>query len=69
MFSQLLKKVSSKKSIRVRFQVKNGKIHLKTPSTSWSLEEYKKVASTIHSVVSPEIMQSHNFTASVNVVI
>jgi len=67
MFSQLLK--VSKKSIRVRFQVKNGKIHLKTPSTTWTQDEYKKVASTIHSVVSPEIMQNHNFTASVNVLI
>jgi|MDTC01.3.fsa_nt_gb hypothetical protein len=66
MFSQLLSKVS-KKSIRVRFTVKDGQIHLKTPSTSWSIDEYKKVASTIHSVVSREIMQSHNFTASVNV--
>ncbi len=67
MFSQLLK--VSKKSIRVRFQVKNGNIHLKTPTTTWTQEEYKKVASTIHSVVSPEIMQNHNFTASVNVLI
>lgn len=62
MFSQLLK--MSKKKIRVKFRVIDGKIHIK--SLSVTPKEYETIANTINRVISPDVLQT-NFNASIDV--
>ena len=62
MFSQLLK--MSKKKIRVKFRVLDGKIHIKCLSVTPA--EYEKIANTINRVISPDVLQN-NFNASIDV--
>ena len=63
MFNQLLK-VSSKK-LRVRFKVVDGKVHVKNLSVS--PDEYKRIAEKINNVVGHDLLQRHNFSASIDV--
>ena len=62
MFSQLLK--MSKKKIRVKFRVLDGKIHIKGLSVTPA--EYEKIANTINRVIYPDVLQN-NFNASIDV--
>jgi hypothetical protein len=54
-----------KNIVNVKFTIKNGKIHLKYPKVSH--EDYKKIASHIHQVVNPTILEKHDFNASVRI--
>jgi len=62
MFSQLLK--MSKKKIRVKFRVLDGKIHIK--GLNVSPQDYETIANTINRIISPDVLQN-NFNASIDV--
>ena len=55
------------KNIKVRFRVVDGKIHLKNLQVT--PEEYVKIAEQINNLVDRDILQNHNFNASINVII
>lgn len=62
MFNQLSK---MSKSILVKFKVVDGKVHVK--SLNVSPKEYEKIANTINNVISHDVLQRNNFTASIKV--
>jgi hypothetical protein len=66
MFNQLLK-VSKEKTIRVKFRIVDGKVHMKNLNVS--PEEYKKIADKINSVIDRDVLQNHNFNASISITI
>lgn len=49
----------------IKFTIKDGKIHIKYPKVT--AEQYKKIATHIHKVVSLDVLQQHNFNASIKV--
>lgn len=53
------------KTLNIKFEIKNGKIHIKCPKVT--LDEYKRIADHIHKVVTPNVIQTHNFKSSINV--
>ena len=53
------------KSIRVRFKVIDGKIHVKNLQVT--PEEYSRVAEILNQVIDRDVLRSHNFNASVNI--
>jgi hypothetical protein len=56
---------TKEKKIRVKFRIVNGKIHIKHMKVT--PDEYKRIAEVINHVVSPDVLQKHNFNASVEV--
>lgn len=55
------------KEIKVRFKIKDGKIHLKNLHVT--PEEYVRIAEIITKVVDVGVFKNHNFNASISVVL
>lgn len=55
------------KKIKVRFKIKDGKIHLKNLRVT--PEEYVRIAEIITKVVDVGVFKNHNFNASISVVL
>jgi hypothetical protein len=66
MFSQLLK-MSKEKTVRVKFKIVDGKIHMKNLNVS--PKEYERIAEKIHSIIDRDVLKNHNFNASINITI
>lgn len=56
---------TKEKKIRVKFRIVNGKIHVKHMKVT--PDEYKRIAEVINRVVSPDVLQKHDFNGSVEV--
>lgn len=66
MFSQLLK-MSKEKTVRVKFKIVDGKVHVKNLNVS--PKEYERIAEKINSIIDRDILNNHNFNASINITI
>ena len=66
MFSQLLK-MGKEKTVRVKFKIVDGNIHMKNLNVS--PKEYERIAEKIHSIIDRDILKNHNFNASINITI
>ncbi len=49
----------------IKFHIKDGKIYVKTPKVT--PEQYEKIANQILRVVNSDVLQQHNFTASIKI--